>query len=71
MEIRSIIESDEVTEVHHGDCIGADASFHNIAKESRKRIVIHPPENDGFCNRDKKVNQWGVLAHSRPCEPDR
>ena len=46
MEVRSIIESDEVTEVHHGDCVGADASFHNIAKESRKRIVIHPPEND-------------------------
>jgi len=46
MEVRSIIESDEVIEVHHGDCVGADASFHNIAKELGKRIVIHPPEND-------------------------
>jgi len=29
-------------EVHHGDCIGADAEFNNIAKNMGCEIVIHP-----------------------------
>ena len=31
---------------HHGDCIGADAEGHDIAKEVGYVIVIHPPEKD-------------------------
>lgn len=33
-----------VTEAHHGDCIGCDAQFHDIAKSLRIPITIHPPE---------------------------
>lgn len=32
-------------EFHHGDCIGADAEAHDIAKAVGCRIVVHPPSN--------------------------
>lgn len=31
--------------VHHGDCIGADAQFHEIALSIGFHVVIHPPSN--------------------------
>lgn len=36
----------EITAVHHGDCIGADAEFHAIAIRLGLRTVIHPPEDE-------------------------
>jgi len=44
-------------ELHHGDCVGADADAHAIAKKRQLRIVIHPPlqeEHRAFC-RDADV----------------
>jgi hypothetical protein len=42
----------EPTEVHHGDCIGADAEFHDICLTLKKimniRIVIHPPKDEKY-----------------------
>ena len=41
---------------HHGDCIGADADAHKIARELLFRIILHPPENAGkraFCQADE------------------
>lgn len=36
------------TEVHHGDCIGADSQFHDLisANFPQCKIVIHPPDKD-------------------------
>lgn len=42
----------KATEFHHGDCIGADASAHEIAKELEIDIYIYPPINNrkrAFC----------------------
>jgi len=43
------------TELHHGDCIGADAEASSIAKDLNLKIVIHPPTNPSkrsFCCAD-------------------
>lgn len=43
-------------ELHHGDCVGADAAAHNIAEILQFRIVGHPPTNSSkraFCEFDE------------------
>jgi len=42
----------EVSEVHHGDCIGSDAEFHEEAIKIGLPVVLHPPIKDdkrAFC----------------------
>ena len=29
---------------HHGDCVGADDQFHELAKLAGAKIMLHPPE---------------------------
>lgn len=50
----------EPTELHHGDCVGADAEAHQIFRDyyPDERIVIHPPTSEkhrAFCNQDKNT----------------
>lgn len=28
---------------HHGDCLGADAEFHELCRETGLKIHVHPP----------------------------
>lgn len=39
------LESNTISEVHHGDCVGADKDFHDICEKRSIKIVIHPPTN--------------------------
>lgn len=42
----------DVCTIHHGDCVGADADAHAIARALGFRVVIHPPvdpEHRAFC----------------------
>ena len=57
-------------EVHHGDCVGADAQFHSLVREMLPdaRIVIHPPLNDGkraFCDGDETKEARAYLTRNR------
>jgi hypothetical protein len=42
---RWLVRTINVTEFHHGDCVGADEQAHEIVCEEsvRTHIVIHPP----------------------------
>lgn len=42
--LRSILVDAE-GELHHGDCIGADAQAHEIAEECGLLPILHPPTN--------------------------
>jgi hypothetical protein len=41
--LRRVLITYRVTEVHHGDCVGADAQLHDLAVSMGLKIVIHPP----------------------------
>jgi NAD(P)H-hydrate repair Nnr-like enzyme with NAD(P)H-hydrate dehydratase domain len=46
---------ERVDELHHGDCIGADADAHRIAKDLKKSVHSYPPINQSkraFCDAD-------------------
>lgn len=45
-----LLRYDEVTEVHHGDCVGADGDFHDIC-HGKWPVIIHPPL-------DPKLRAW-------------
>lgn len=45
----------DLTELHHGDCLGVDQQAHHLAKQFDVLTVIHPPSNDklrAFCEGD-------------------
>ena len=45
-QLAAILRGLDVSEFHHGDCIGSDAEAHVIAQSLGIRVVVHPPEND-------------------------
>jgi hypothetical protein len=50
-----VMRTDETDYFHHGDCIGADAQAHDLAKAAGWKVIIHPPEDPSkraFCNGD-------------------
>jgi hypothetical protein len=55
-----ILKLKDVTEAHHGDCIGGDAEFHEICQFFKIPIIIHPPTNDklrAFCKGAARVEE--------------
>lgn len=51
------IDTSDIAEVHHGDCVGADQQFHEIVRllKPDAKIHIHPPTNSSkraFCSGD-------------------
>ncbi len=43
-----ILSTYGVDELHHGDCVGADAEVHDIAKDMGIVVVVHPPLNPRY-----------------------
>lgn len=54
--------------IHHGDCIGADAEAHGIARECGLRVCIHPPVEDArraWCEGDEMHMRKTYLVRNR------
>ena len=56
--------NDEQPELHHGDCVGADAACHAIARAMGYRIVLHPPADGRF-----RANLEGEADSIFPARP--
>ena len=41
--LTQFLDDNDVQEAHHGDCVGADVTFHEKVDEAKAKIVIHPP----------------------------
>src|SRR4051812_43171484 len=53
--------------LHHGDCLGADAEAHEIARTLGWRITLHPPSNRtkrAFCTADWTMPEADYLARN-------
>lgn len=52
---------------HHGDCIGADAEFHALARRKFYLVHRHPPDNlskRAFCDFDKDAKEKPYLKRN-------
>jgi hypothetical protein len=38
----------DIEEVHHGDCVGADAQFHELARAKGLISIAHPPTDSKY-----------------------
>ena len=60
----------DITELHHGDCVGADTDMHDIMVSSGRdvKIKIHPPLNDtqrAYCKGDTYFKKKEFLERDR------
>lgn len=44
--VMHLLDSLKPVVVHHGDCIGADAAFHDLCNQQNISIIIHPPSQN-------------------------
>jgi len=86
--IQSYIQQTQpaIFSTHHGDCVGADAKFHEICTTANVSVTLHPPSNDGkraFCSaghvraalpyleRNKKIVDACTLLIACPSGPEK
>jgi len=59
-KLKELLTQEGITELHHGDCIGADARADSIAHELGIDVVIHPPtkaDKRAYCEGAIKVHE--------------
>lgn len=68
LTVKHLIGTDySIVEVHHGDCVGADADCHQIAMSEGANLVVHPPVDNrlrAFCDKafEAKAKECGVTV---------
>lgn len=66
--VTRILLHEKPTKVHSGDCIGADATFHQIARQLGIWSVGHPPinpKNRAWCDFDEVEPEGDYHARDR------
>lgn len=66
--VKRLLEEVEPYEVHHGDCVGADEEFHQLAMQLNLRTVIHPPiihTLRAYCQGDLVLKPKDYTARNR------
>lgn len=68
--LSDLLRQHQPEETHHGDCLGADALFHDICiRHGVQRIVVHPPINSTHranVEPGKHKNTWVDLLPEKP-----
>lgn len=57
-EVTRLLDELCPSEVHHGDCVGADEELHEIADNLTCWIIVHPPNSDvkrAFCTGSEEL----------------
>jgi len=66
--VRYLFYELQVTELHHGDCVGSDAEVHKLAVEMHVRTVAHPPTDSklrAYCNANEVRTTFPYLERNR------
>jgi hypothetical protein len=56
--MESILSKLSIQEARHGDCVGADAQFHEYCISHDIPVIIHPPQNvvrRAYCSNYKSI----------------
>lgn len=67
-KLKNILKEYEDFEFHHGDCVGADADSHKMAREFGGFIIIHPSKNSilqAYCDGDKRLPKEDYLKRNQ------
>jgi hypothetical protein len=54
--LQEFLDTNKIEEGHHGDCRGADTTFHKEITKNKIKSIIHPPSNPtmrSFCKGDE------------------
>lgn len=68
LSLLEFISKNDIKEVHHGDCLGADKAFHDLCAEREIRVVVHPPTNKAqraFCKSDDIKREKPYLQRNK------
>jgi hypothetical protein len=58
----------EPKHARHGDCVGSDADFHALVRETKAKVIIHPPDKDADragCIGDQILPEKPYLTRNR------
>jgi hypothetical protein len=67
LEVTELLSIYRVVELHHGDCVGADAEVHAIAKGMDIYVVVHPPldpKHRAWCEGDEMRDELPYIERN-------
>lgn len=66
--VEGILHELDPSAIRHGDCRGADAEFHDLARELTLYVIIHPPTNPkdrAWCTGDELLPMKPYLERNK------